>query len=192
MLSWILSYFSLSSKATIALLNVLMPVVVDRSILWKNRLKLEASIYNFLFFINVRVLLLHFSLAFPFCSSRFSLPSCILGFLIICAKFNNVFLFSLRRTGTLRAHSCCFAIVNETYECYEARSVIRLFQMNKFFSHHFLCFKLEIFDPRNSCNPIRFTTLPNECVNDCRYNPVLCPNKLIYRRQITAWQSLLF
>ena len=79
-----------------------------------------------------------------------------------------------------------FSIVNEIYEYYEARSAISLFQINKLFSHHFRGFKLEIFDPSNSCNPIRFPALSNEYSNDCRYDPVLCLNKLIYQQQINS------
>ena len=72
------------------------------------------------------------------------------------------------------------------------RMAISLFQMKKMFSRHCWGYKPEIFDPRNSCNPIRFPALSNTYSNDCRYNPVLCPNKLIYRRQITARRSVLF
>ena len=79
-----------------------------------------------------------------------------------------------------------FSIVNEIYDFYEGRNAISQFQTNELFSHHFWCFKLEIFDPRNSRNPIRFTDFPSEYVNDCQYDPVLCPNKIIYRQQITA------
>ena len=76
----------------------------------KNGLMLEASIFVF-FNINVRVQLLHFSSAFPLCSSRFSLRSWMLGLLLICASFDNFFLLSLRRTGTIRARSCCFILL---------------------------------------------------------------------------------
>ena len=79
-----------------------------------------------------------------------------------------------------------FSIVNEIYEYYEARSAISIFQMLKFFSHYFLGFKLEIFDPRNIRNPICFSALSNGYVNNCQYDPVLCPNKLIYRQQIIS------
>ena len=58
-------------------------------------------------------------------------------------------------------------------------------QMFKLVSHHFLGFKLEIVDPHDVRNPIRFSALSNEYVNDCRNDPVLCPNKIIYRRQIS-------
>ena len=33
------------------------------------------------------------------------------GIASICASFDNLLLFSLRRTGTLRAHSCCFLLL---------------------------------------------------------------------------------
>ena len=79
-----------------------------------------------------------------------------------------------------------FSIVNEIYEYYEAPSAISLFRINEFFSHHFWGLKLEIFDPRNVRKLIRIPYLSNEYVNYFRYDPVLCPNKLIYRRQITA------
>ena len=55
-----------------------------------------------------------------------------------------------------------FSIVNEIYEYYKARSAISLFQMNELFSHHYWGFKLEKFDPPNSCNPIRFPALSNK------------------------------
>ena len=47
MLSWIPLYISLSSKPMVALLNVLMPVVVNRLVLWNNGLMLEASFFGF-------------------------------------------------------------------------------------------------------------------------------------------------
>ena len=90
---------------------------------------------------------------------------------------HNALLFSLRRTGTPWAHSCCFLLLIIIYGYYEAQSDISLFQMNKLFSHHFWCSKLEIFDPLNSRSPIRFPDLPNEYVNDCRYDAVLFPKQ---------------
>ena len=62
---------------------------------------------------------------------------------------------------------------------------ISLFQMSALFSHHFWGFKLEIFNRHNSRNPIRFPALSNTYLHDCQYDPVLCPNKLIYRQKIT-------
>ena len=124
--------------------------------------------------------MLHFSLAFPICSSRFFVAILDVGIASICDSFDNILLFLLLRMGTLWAHNLLFSIVNEIYEYDEARSVISLFQMNELFSHHFRGFKLKIFDPRNSCNPIRFPALSNEYVNDCQYDLVLCPNTLIY------------
>ena len=79
-----------------------------------------------------------------------------------------------------------FSIVNEIYEHHEARSAISLFQMNELFSHHFRGFKIKISDPHNSRNPIRFTALSNAYSNDCQYDTVLCPNKLIYQQQING------
>ena len=63
--------------------------------------------------------------------------------------------------------------------------------MNELFSHHFWGSKLEISDPRNSRNPIRFPALSNTYSNDFRYDPVLCPNKLIYRQQINSLKKRL-
>ena len=69
-----------------------------------------------------------------------------------------------------------FSIVNEIYEYYKAQSAISLFQINELFSQHFWGFKLEIFNPRNVRNPIRFPDLlkrvlldlSNRYINDCR------------------------
>ena len=121
---------------------------------------LKASIFIYILkkYINERVQLLHFSSDFPTCSSCFSLRFWMLGLNLICAIFDNVLLFLLRRTRTLRAHNLLFYIVNEIYEYYKAQSAIGLFQMNELFSHYFRGFKLEIFDPRNSHNPIRFSS----------------------------------
>ena len=63
------------------------------------------------------------------------------------------------RTNRRAASRCFFSIVNGNFKCYEARSAISLFQMKKLFSHHFQSFKLKIFYPRNSRNPIRFPAL---------------------------------
>ena len=130
--------------------------------------------------------MLHFSSAFPICSSRFSLQSWMLGLLIICARFDHVFVVLVAQNGNTLGSFLFFSIVNEIYEYYEAQSAISLFQMNELLSHHFWGFKLEIFDPRNSRNPIISPALSNEYVNDCRYDPILCLNKLIYRRRITS------
>ena len=173
------------------LLNFLMPVVVDRLISWKGGIILEASIFKLLLNINVSFQLLHFSLALPIISSRFSLRSWMLVLLLICASFDNVMLFSLRRTGTLRAHSCCFLFLMIFYEHYKAESAISLFQTNKLFSHHFRGFKLEISDPQNSRNPIRFPALSNTYSSECRYDPFLCQNKLIYRQRINGLTNRL-
>ena len=56
------------------LLNVLMPVVVDRLISWKGGIILEASIFKLLLNINVSVQLLHFSLALPIACKEGSSP----------------------------------------------------------------------------------------------------------------------
>ena len=74
-------------------------------------------------------------------------------------------LFSLRGTGTLRAHNLFFSIVNEIYEYYEAQSAISLFKNNELSSHHFRGLKIEICDPCNVRKPIRFTNISNEYVS---------------------------
>ena len=135
--------------------------------------------------------MLHFSLVFPICSSRFLLRFWMLWLLLIFASFDNVLLFSLCITGTLRGLFLLFSIVNEIYEYYKAPNAISLFQMNEFFHTIFGGFKLEIFNPRNSRNPIRFPTLSKEYSNDWQYDPVLFPNKLIYRRRINSLKKRL-
>ena len=108
-------------------------------------------------------------------------------------------IFQITFTSTMPLYYPCpfgerimlFSIVNEIYEHSEAGSAISLFQMNELFSHHFRGFKLEISDPRNSRNPFRFPALSNTYSNDCRYNPVSCPNKLIYQRQINGLKKRL-
>ena len=77
----------------------------------------------------------------------------------------NFLFLSLHRTVTLRDHNPLFFIVNGIYEYHKARSAIILFQMNELFSHHFRGFKIEIFDPRNVRNPIRFPDLSNEYIS---------------------------
>ena len=69
-----------------------------------------------------------------------------------------------------------FSIVNEIYEYYKAQIFISLSQMKELFSRHFWVFKLEISNPRDSRNPIRFPALSNEYSNDCRYDSVLFPD----------------
>ena len=76
----------------------------------------------------------------------------------------NFLLFSLHRTGTIRAHNLLFSIVNEIYEYYEAQIAISLFHMKELFSHHFRGFKLEIFNPNNVRKPIFFSGISNEYV----------------------------
>ena len=110
----------------------------------------------------------------------------MLVLLIICASFDKILVVLVAPNGKAKWSYLLFYIVNEIYEYYEARSAISLFQMKEFFSHHFRGFKLEIFDPHNSLNPIRFPTLSNKYSNDFWYDPVLCPNKIIYWRRINS------
>ena len=84
-----------------------------------------------------------------------------------------------------------FYTVNEIYEHYEARSSISLFQINELFSRHFRSFKLEISDSCNSRNPICCPALSNTYSNDCRYDQVLCTNKLIYGQRINGLTNSL-
>ena len=97
-----------------------------------------------------------------------------------------IFLVLVTQNGNTKGSLLLFSIVNGICENYKARSAISLFQMNKFFSHHSRGFKLEISDKRNSCNPIRFPAISNKYSNDRRYDPVLCPKKLIYRQRING------
>ena len=84
----------------------------------------------------------HFNSAFPICSSRFLLQSWMLGLLLICARFDNVF-FLVAQNGNTKGSFLFFSVVIEIYEHYEPPCAISLFQMNKLFSHHFRGFKLE-------------------------------------------------
>ena len=75
-----------------------------------NGLMLEESIFYFYFNkCKGSVSSLQFDLS-NLCKSLFV---AILNVVIasICASFDNLLLFSLRRTGTLRAHSCCFLLL---------------------------------------------------------------------------------
>ena len=115
-------------------LNVLMPVVVDRLMSWKNGLMLEALFLNIYFYKykNVKVQLIHFSSAFPICQVAFVVILDV-GIASICASFDKFLLFSLLRMGTLRDHSCYFLFLRIIYEYYKAQSAIKLFQLNEFF-----------------------------------------------------------
>ena len=129
----------------------------------KNGLMLEAFFILF-FNINVKVQLLHFSLAFPICSSWFLLRYWILGLLLICASFDIFLVVPVAQNGNTKGSFLLCSIVNEIYEYYEARSAISLFQMNEFFSRHFWGFKIKIFDPRNVRKPIRSLCISNDYV----------------------------
>ena len=137
MLSLMPSYFSLSSKTMIALLNILMPVVVNRSMSWKNRLMFEAFIFVIIFkYITVKGFSCFTSVQlFQFFKSP-SLRSWMLGLLLSVLALINFLLFSLLRTGTLRAHSCYFLLLRKIYDfynSYKARGAIKLFQLDELF-----------------------------------------------------------
>ena len=121
----------------IALLNVLMPVVVDRPMSWKNGLMLEAFIFVLFWFLVLKYKCKGSvaSLQFGF-SNLFKLPSLrswMLGLLLSVLALINFLLFSLLRTGTLRAHSCYFLLLRIIYEYCKARGAINLFQLNESF-----------------------------------------------------------
>ena len=112
---------SSSYKPIIALLNVLMPAVFDRSMPWKNGLMLEVFIFDFVF---VFVLKYKFkgsvaSLQFGFPKSP-TLRSWMLVLLLSVLDLINFLLFSLLITGTLRAHSCYFMLLRIIDEYYKA------------------------------------------------------------------------
>ena len=123
----------------IALMKVLMPVVVDRSMSWKNGLILEAFIfYFFIFLIEYKCKGSVASLQFGF-SNIFKLPPLrvwMLGLLLPVLALINYLLFSLIITGTLRAHSCyvlLLRVIYEYYNSYKERGVINLFQLDESF-----------------------------------------------------------
>ena len=116
----------------IALLNVFMPVVVDRSILWKNGLMLEAFnvLLLLIFNINLKVQLIHFSTACSICSSRISFQYWMLRLLLICASLEKFLVVLVAQNGNTTGSFLIFSIVIEIYEYYKARSAISLFHMD--------------------------------------------------------------
>ena len=125
---------SSSSKPMIVLLNILMPVIVDRSMSWNNGLMLEAFIFFVVVvFFNCKCKHLVPSLQFSF-SNLFKSPSLrswILGLLLSVLALINCLLFSLLKTGTLRAHYCYFLLLRIIDEYYKARGAFNLFQWNE-------------------------------------------------------------
>ena len=117
----------------------------------------------------------------------------MLGLLLICAIFYIFLVVLVSHNGNTKGSFLLFYIVNEIYEYHKAQSAISLFQMKELFSHRFRGFKLEYSTHATYATQSVFQIFltstsdhSNNYVNDCGYNPVLCPNKLIYQRQITA------
>ena len=114
MLSWILSHFSLSSKKMIALLNVLMPVVVDRLISWQNGLMLEEFIFfslKYIYKCKVSVASLHFRFSNLF--KLLLLQSWMLGFILICASFDNFFVVLIAHTRKAKVSFILISFVKD-------------------------------------------------------------------------------
>ena len=149
----------------IALLNVLIPVVVDRSISWKNGLMLEAFFYLFIFKYKCKGSVASIQFGFSNMFKSLSLRSWMLGSLLICASFDKFIFVIVVQNGNAKGSFLLFSIVNEFYEYYEARSAISLFLMDELFSHHFWCSKLEILYSRNVRKPIRFPGHYNKYVS---------------------------
>ena len=99
----------------IALFNVLIHVVFNRSISCKNGLMLEAFIFVFIFNffnINVKVQLLHFSLAFPICQVAF-VAILDVGIASICDSFDKFLVVLVAQNGNAKGSFLLFSVVKD-------------------------------------------------------------------------------
>ena len=110
--------------------------------------------------------------------------------LLICASFVNVLLFSLHRTGTIRAHSCCFLLLIKFMIITRHEVPLVYFRQTGFF-HTILGFQTWNIRSDKLSQSNLFPALSNKYLNDCWYNPVLCPNKLVYRQRINLLKKRL-